>query len=289
MGIRNAPTDALATPQEDQSNRDALTRSLSSRLSRRTALQATGLAGATGPIFVSGFRASAQEGTATPDPLADDASFLFVQSATSGTFAVNPGAGTPSANGMPAPGGGADYLLTLEGHTGNTVYFSDRPERIFGEAPTDRFLAGLGFSPDNPPNAALVTNDEQGNEDILVVELLNPDYDTVAGSVTYGVNLVSDYEGGLDFIANRQRDDDLAPSFGTARLFIDDCPDGNGSCSTSNGCFGNISFGNCWSWSSVTCNPCESSNVLSSQCNAAFSGCADQCVVQTNYTCPSGS
>ena len=253
---------------------DALSRSLSARLSRRTALQATGLAGAAGLIATTGLRASAQDGTATPDALSDDASFLFVQSATSGTFAANPDAGPASTDGTPTPGGGADYLLTLEGHTGNTVYFSDRPERIFGEAPTDQFLAGLGFSPDNPPNAALVTNDAEGNEDILVVELLNPVYDADAGSVTYGVNLLSDYEGGLDFVASRQQDEDLAPRFGTASLFIDDCP-------TIANCYNGAEsvgpvpggpIGTCWKWSDVSCEPCNgnSEGYYDDLCNQTY-------------------
>ena len=101
---------------------DSLSRSLAARLSRRSALQATGLAGAAGLVAATGLRASAQDGTATPAP-PDDASFLFVQSATSGTFAANSGAGTPAADGTPVAGGGGDYLLTLEGHTGNTSTF----------------------------------------------------------------------------------------------------------------------------------------------------------------------
>ena len=38
-----------------------------------------------------------------------------------------------------------------------TIYFSDRPERIFGDLPTQEFLDTLGFTPDFPPNAALIT------------------------------------------------------------------------------------------------------------------------------------
>ncbi len=268
---------------------DTLTRSLASTHSRRTALRAGGLALSAGLAGSSSLRVRAQD--ATPDPLADDATFLFVQSASSGTFAANPGAGTPTAEGTPTPGGGADYLLTLEGHTGNTVYFSDRPERIFGEAPTQRFLDGLGFSPANPPNAALVTNDADGNEDILVVELLNPVYDAGVGSVTYGVNILNDYEGGLDFVAGRQRDADLAPTFGEASLFIDDCPDVSG-CLTSDGVIGDPSYyigplpagtpsGQCWHWDSLTCKPCSGlgQSDYDSICNAAYAECDNHCFV----------
>ena len=274
---------------------NALVRSLSARLSRRTALRATGLAGAAGVLaVVAASPVSAQDGTASPDAFSEDASFLFVQSATSGTFTPNPGAGTPVAHGTPVAGGGADYLLTLDGHTGSTVYFSDRPDRIFGEAPTQTFLDSLGFSPGNPPNAALVISDEQGNEDILVVELLSPIYDAGAGSVSYGVNLLSDYQGGLDFVARRQQDENLAPSFGTASLFIDDCPDVDG-CYVQGGGSTNFPFtsvgpipsgintGQCWHWSPVGCSPCSgwSEQQFEDACNGAYSACDDNCVVFT--------
>ncbi len=269
---------------------DALTRSLSSRLSRRTALQTSGLGLAAGLAAAAPLRAAAQDAPATPDPLSDDATFLFVQSAAAGTFAANPGAGTVSADGTPTPGGGADYLLTLKGHTGNTVYFSDRPERIFGESPTQTFLDGLGFTPDNPPNAALVTNDADGNEDILVVELLNPVYDAEAGSVTYGVNILSDYEGGLNFVAGRQQDEDLGATFGEASLFIDDCAD-LGGCFVLNDISGidqyigaipdGLSTGMCWHWKSISCQPCNGDSLgqYADACNATYSGCDGECVL----------
>ena len=259
---------------------DVLSRSRSLRLSRRSALQASGPGLAAGlaatPLGIIR-PAAAQDDSATPDPLSDDATFLFVQSASSGTFAVNPGAGTPAADSVTI-GDGADYLLTLTGHTGNTVYFSDRPERIFGEAPTQTFLDGLGFPADNPPNAALVTKDADGNEDILVVELFGPSFDATVGTVTYGVNILSDYEGGLDFVAGRQADGDLAPIFGEASLFIDDCPD-------ITNCYAGLSqvgpfpggpVGTCWSWSSVECLPCDGASIdaLNQDCDLAY---PDQC------------
>ncbi len=55
-----------------------------------------------------------------------------------------------------------------------------------------------------PPNSALITNDADGNEDILVVELVEPAYDAATCTVTYGVNILSDYEGsGLAHVAGR--------------------------------------------------------------------------------------
>ncbi len=271
---------------------DTLTRSLSSRLSRRTALQASGVGLAAGLAAVAPLRAAAQDAGATPVVLdgvtLTPGAFLFVQSAASGTFAANPGAGTPTAGSPMVTGGGADYLLTLEGHTGNTVFFSDRPERVFGEAPTQTFLDGLGFAPSNPPNAALVTNDADGNEDILVVELLTPTYDADAGSVTYGVNILSDYEGGLDFVAGRQGDEDLGATFGAASLFIDDCPDLQG-CFTGGSPIkwatyigeipDGLSTGTCWHWKDLTCLPCNGDDisVYNDACNAAYPDCGGKC------------
>lgn len=267
----------------DVARLDRITRSLTARLSRRTALRTSGLGLAAGLAGASPLRASAQDAIATPstaEVLTNDA-FLFVQSATSGTFAANPGAGTPTADGTPVAGGGAAYLLTLSGHTGSTVFFSDRPERIFGAAPTQRFLDGLGFGIANPPNAALVTNDEDGNEDILVAELVDPTYDASAGTVTYGVNLLGDYEGGLGFAASRQRDQDLAPSFGNASLFIDDCPDADPlDCLLDCAVVGDLGDrGNCWSWSDFRCEPCSGGwDGTAQECNQQIAACDGSCV-----------
>jgi len=43
-----------------------------------------------------------------------------------------------------------------------TVYFSNPPERVVADAPAEAFLAGPGFGDTNPPNAALVTESEDG-------------------------------------------------------------------------------------------------------------------------------
>jgi hypothetical protein len=267
---------------------ETLARSLSSRLSRRTALQASGLGFAAGLVAASPHRVTAQDAAATPDPLADDATFVFVQSAASGTFTVNPGAGTSSTDGTPIPGGGADYLLTLEGHTGDTVYFSDRPERIFGEAPTQAFLDGLGFSPSNPPNAAIVTQTDDGTEDVLVVELLNPSYDAAVGTVSYGANILSDYDGaGLAYVAARQQDESLPQTLSNVSLFIDDCPDLTG-CAFDDPEVGAFEYfgalpggpiGQCWHWKSFSCIPCNGNSTSSydALCNQTYSGCGGAC------------
>lgn len=234
---------------------------------------------------MTGSSVTAQEATPVSD-ITDDTTFLFVQTAGSGTFTPNPEAGTPEAGGTPTVGGGADYLLTLEGHHGGTVYFSDRPERIFGNAPTQQFLDGLGFAPANPPNAALVTQTETGEDEAVVLELLNPSYDESSGTLTYGATILSEYQGeGLTHVAAQQQDTELPESFGRASLFIDDCPDitdcvlitfsGLG---LSAGSIPGGPYGTCWSWSDFACELCsESASDLEGLCNNTYSDCRGEC------------
>ena len=177
----------------DASDFDRFTRQLAARASRRTALGAT-LAGI-GLGLGFGGRAAARQATpgSTPQP-GEEPVFLFVQTATSGRGEVNPAAGTPTVDGTPVPGGGAPFLITLEGHSGQTVYFSDRPDRIAGAAPTQNFLDGLGFTPENPPNAALVSEFDAG-QGVVVMELFQPSYDPASGTLTYGAESLATFVG----------------------------------------------------------------------------------------------
>jgi hypothetical protein len=148
-------------------------------------------------------------GTGDPHPSADP-ELLYVQPFASGTWG-------------PKEGGEGAFTLTLSGVAGQTVYFSDRPERIVGLIPTQKLLDTLGFSPENPPNAAIVaTPDGSDEQDILVIELLNPVYDADAGTLTYDATVLSDYgDPGLAHLAQQQQDDELPESFGEGSLFID--------------------------------------------------------------------
>jgi hypothetical protein len=244
----------------DATRFDRLARSLAARrLSRRTALRAGGT-GVAATAALTALRGSAVAQDATP-PAGQEPMFLFVQTAASGTFQANPAVGTPVVDGTPTPGGGADYLLTLENHHGGTIYFSDRPYRIVGDAPTQQFLDGLGFSPENPPNAALVTYTEDGTQEVVVVELMEPSYDEASGTLTYGVIVLEEYQGeGLQHVAAQQQDAELPGSFGHVSLFIDDCPDYVFRCWL--GCYqvghlgAHTNVGTCWSWSDFECQPC---------------------------------
>ena len=207
-----------------------------------------------------------------PHPSADGVvthpEYLFVQPFDGGTWA-------------PKAGEDGTFVLTLTGAAAQTTYFSDRPERDTGLAPNQQFLDGLGFTPENPPNAAIVVQTDSGEEDVLVVELLAPVYDAEAATLTYEAKVLRDYGGrGLADVAQQQSDYDLPASFGQGSLFIDDCLP-----SLLDGCYyqepnsdyqfiGNVPSGNCWNASKILCEPCQS---YSSLCNQMYQACLGTC------------
>jgi hypothetical protein len=191
------------------------------RAHRRAALQAGG-AGVVAALSVAGTHlVTAQDATPVagdtlPDTVhlgaaAPPSEFLFVQSFASGSI-------------VPVDGQSDLFTLRLDGTNPQTVFFSDRPERVFGLATTSAFLEGLGFSPDDPPNAALVVTTEDGDEDVVIIELLDPVWDEASGALTYTVQMLSDYEeSGLAYAALQQTDYDLPEQFGQGGLFVDGC------------------------------------------------------------------
>lgn len=259
---------------------DTLVRSLSGRVTRRQAVAGSlAVAGATAASLTQTLGQDIPVApTSTPAtpvaPLAptdapERTFFLFVQTFSAGTMTVH-------------PGNPAMYRLTLAGHVAETVYFSDRPERIVGSVPTTGFLENLGFSPDNPPNAALVAG-----EHVVVLELLNPVYSETFGpdgsvTLTYDVVVLEDYaEDGLAHLA-QQATGDLPETFDAASLFIDDCPDADplycyDTACNSVGDLGNVGF--CWfandeQW----CNPCDGGwRAMNAACNQRFPACNNGC------------
>jgi hypothetical protein len=200
------------------------------RLSRRTTLTASGGGVAAALLGAFGGRralTASQDATPGTSPIASPVAspgatlvgdggpeFLFVQTFAGGTWAPK-----PDADGV--------YLLTLTGHAAQTVYFSDRPERLVGTIPTRDFLDRLGFTPADPPNAAVVAQTSDGGEDVLVVELFDPVYAEGFGegggvTVTYTARVLIGESGPrLTPLAARQDDDRLPAAFGPATLFID--------------------------------------------------------------------
>jgi hypothetical protein len=147
---------------------------------------------------------------------------LFVQSFRAGAIA-------------PIADADGRYTLTLEAGSGQTVHFSDRPDRVVGATPTPVFFDKLGFPDDNPPNAALVFEAAPGDVDVAVVELFSPVYDETTGGVTYEVVPLANWREELGVGLQEAPADlaTLAPSLGTTHLFIDgayDCPDANIAC-----------------------------------------------------------
>ena len=80
-----------------------------------------------------------------------------------------------------------DGVMTMKGIATDTLYFSDRPDRITGRITTQKLVDKWGEGEDsfkkNPPNAVLAVLEKDKTVDI-VVELLNPRLD--------GENLIYD-------------------------------------------------------------------------------------------------
>lgn len=278
---------------------DAIAKTFAGRRSRRSTLKSG--AASLSAAALSGViarAASAQDATpaAGVGELADDNSTLFVQTASAGSFQPNPDAGTP-VDGTPTAGRRGDYLLTLTGHPGKTIAFSDRPQRDFGQVDTAKFFTSMGFTPADPPNAAIVADSADQAGDVLVVELLNPAYDAGSQTLTYEAKILADYAGtGLAPVASKQRDQTLAASFTAPSLFIDDCPNANplncySNCSTIVGNLGDQAM--CWN-GEFGCQPCHfvgygggwaGANV---DCDDTFASCGGNCFADYRNRCPFG-
>lgn len=185
------------------------------RLTRRQALATGGAGIAAAGLTAAGISHTAAQ-DASPEPATDDGTtYLFVQSFQSGSI-------------VPIENQEGRFTVTLEQGTGQTVYFGDRPSRDVGAANTALFLQTLGFPEDNPPNAALVVETAPGENDVAVVELYNPTIDTEMNQVTYDVEVLDNWQAGLEmgFREDPTNLAALAPQFSAAHLLIDDCPDG---------------------------------------------------------------
>jgi hypothetical protein len=258
---------------------DRWTIAFGTRLSRRTALTASaGLSGlALGTI--TSREAVAQDATPVASPVAGgaQATVLFVQSFAGGSL-------------MPNQDEEGTFVLTLHGEHGRTIGFSDRPERIVGSVPTQAFLDGLGFSPTNPPNAALVIEPAPGETDVIVLELLNPRYDEGNQTLTYDVRILGAFDGsGLSFQEEPRQPDPAGEAFGPAELFIDECPTlyycyrlneagGIGIGSAPIGPLPDGPVGQCWSWTTFcrpNNHPCNGPTPaeLTQRCTDAYADC----------------
>ncbi len=208
---------------------DTFTKTIARRMNRRSAV-ATGSLGLGAALMTRLAPAAlAQDATPVVEATGEDAGdiqILFVQAFGSATI-------------VPGTGSAAEFTITLEGGTGQTVYFSNRPDRLVGTLTDQQFLDGRAFDPADPPNAAIVTLTGE-NEDILVVELLDPTLDTASGSVTYSARVLEGQPDGaaLASLSARQDDSTIGETLGPTTLFIDQLtcgPDGS-SCNTGSDC-----------------------------------------------------
>jgi hypothetical protein len=259
----------------DSSQFDSIARFFAVRRSRREALVAAGAGVAA--LGVAGIAAQDATPVASPVPIPVEGSgteFLFMQTLGAGSLA-------------PGDAGVGTMVLTADHLAGQTLFFSDRPERVVGMVPTEKFLGasgtgGLDFTPSDPPNAALVFAGSDGNADqVAVVELIDPRYDAAPGQVAYTVKLLDDVSQ-VDMTLEQTPVSaaDGEQQFTAASLFIDDCPDGEIYCIISYGNNANVySSGFCWDTGNLCCAPCGRDNLAdwTTYCNDNNPSCNGNC------------
>jgi hypothetical protein len=191
--------------------------------------------------------------------------FMFVQAAQSGTL-------------VPVEGENNLYTLTLMGTSPQTVAFSDRPERVVVQAPMQKFLDGMCFAPENPPNAALEILEADEVEDVAVVELFDPAYNAANKTLKYNASILEQPD--LSYaIFNERADKALPETFGPATLFIDDCTDSMVMCAKTDSCLentcGNILTGCCWHAGNFLCHACHDAAYFRDKCLKRGKDCAN--------------
>lgn len=163
-----------------------------------------------------------------------------------------------------------------------------RPQLNFGQRATLAISEALGFAPANPLCCALVVSTPSSEDNVIVLELLDPIYDEDAGPLIYEANDLGEYTAAnLAPVADGQQDQELAAEFAHTSLFISNCPD-----ATSRIIQGEIGinvrpipggpYGFCWSWDPLGCYPCNPSitvDGLSDKCNSRYADCGNSCVV----------
>jgi hypothetical protein len=152
------------------------------RLSRRTTTLAAVAAIAT---TLSRTGTGQAQDAATPvtgpeaTPEAEDTGLLFVQSFTASTLGPGEDSGL--------------WTLALSGSSGQTLYFSERPNRLVGTIDTGPFIEAFrDETASDPANAAVVAQVGATDEVTFVVELVGMVFDAATGDLTYTVRLLGD-------------------------------------------------------------------------------------------------
>ncbi len=187
---------------------DGITRLFANlRLSRRRVVRQGG-AGIAGALIAAGAGPAIGLAQGATPVAGEDVELLFVQSFGSGAIAPN-----AEASGT--------FTLTLEGGVGQTIYFSDRPNRVVGAVATSEFVTYLLESTaDDPANAALVADGTDG-EMILVVELTSASLDAATGTLTYDALLLGEEDVDMVFEQAVAAAPAAEMPLGTCHLFID--------------------------------------------------------------------
>jgi hypothetical protein len=169
-------------------------------------------------LLLAGCTQSADKSPNPPAVGSDAPHMLFVQDATMGTAAR-------ASNGT--------ILLVLSGVDKNTLWFTDRPERNGGVMPTEAFMhmwdEGEDSFANDPPNAALIVHQADGESDVFLVELSGPSYHAGPGIVKYYATPVASSEAFLaEHAADAQHGSEMPAAFGEVELFIDSWADPTG-------------------------------------------------------------
>jgi hypothetical protein len=142
---------------------------------------------------------------------ANDISWLFSQTSDSGRLELTDGEVT---------------RLVMSGVDLHTIMFADRPDRLTEVIDTATITEQWDeMFADSAPNAVLVEHQPDGATDSLVVVLRRPVLDTVAGTLSYDIEVLADeqHPDSIDGLVGDLHDDPPA-KFGAVSLFIDNAP-----------------------------------------------------------------
>ena len=105
------------------------------------------------------------------------------------------------------------YSLELSDVSDKTILFPDRPDRIVTFVSTSDFIGNWSTGEDSfavdAPNAVIVVDEQEGNQDVAIVELFNPIYDFDKKVIKY------------DITEDNATSIDLPGEFGQTTMVID--------------------------------------------------------------------
>jgi len=85
------------------------------------------------------------------------------------------------------------YTLELNNISDKTILFSDRPDRIVKSISTSDFIENWSVGEDSfavdAPNVVLVVDEQEGTQDIVIIELFNPVYNGNKKTLKFDITL----------------------------------------------------------------------------------------------------